>query len=78
MFLVRRGATKSDMIVLLLITDAPLLVVATGPDPKRPFANSYRPELTLTRQGSCIDGTSRVADVVVWGGGTHNACFGDP
>ena len=38
----------------------------------------YRPELTLTRQGSCIDRASRVADVVVWGEGTHNACFGDP
>jgi RNA-directed DNA polymerase len=40
--------------------------------------DSYRPELTLTRQGSCIDRASRVADVVVWGGGTHNVCFGDP
>src|SRR5215831_21315777 len=28
----------------------------------------YRPELTLTRQGSCIEIVSRVADVVVWGG----------
>jgi len=37
-----------------------------------------RPELILTRRGSCIERTSRVADVVVWGGGTHNACFGDP
>jgi transposase len=29
----------------------------------------YRPELTLTRQRSCIESASRVADVVVWGGG---------
>ena len=47
--------------------------------PKRLFAEQvlYRPELTLTRQGSCIDRASRVADVVVWGGRTHNAYFGD-
>ena len=38
----------------------------------------YRPELTLTRQGSCIEGASRVADVAVWGGGSHNVCLGDP
>jgi hypothetical protein len=38
----------------------------------------YRPELTLTRQGSCIEGGSGVADVVVWGGGAHNACVVDP
>jgi hypothetical protein len=25
-----------------------------------------------TRQGSCIENGSRVANVVVWGGGTHN------
>jgi len=31
----------------------------------------------LSRQGSCIEVASRVADVVVWGGGTHNACFGE-
>jgi hypothetical protein len=39
---------------------------------------SYPPELRLTRQGSCIASAARVADIVVWGGGTHNACFGDP
>jgi dGTP triphosphohydrolase len=38
----------------------------------------YRPELMLTRHRNCIESASLVADVVVWGGGTHNACFGDP
>jgi hypothetical protein len=32
----------------------------------------------LTRQESCTENGLRVADVVVWEGGTHNACFGDP
>jgi len=39
---------------------------------------SYRPELMLTRQESCIESRLRVADVVVWGEGTHNVCVGDP
>jgi TolB-like protein/class 3 adenylate cyclase len=38
----------------------------------------YRPELRLTRQGSCAENSLRVADVVVWGGVTHNVCFADP
>jgi hypothetical protein len=38
----------------------------------------YRPELALTRQGSCIAEGSRVADVVVWVGGPYNVCVGDP
>ena len=31
----------------------------------------------LTREGSCIESASGLADAVVWGRGTHNACFGD-
>jgi hypothetical protein len=38
----------------------------------------YRAELMLTRQRSCMEGALRLADVVVWGGGSHNACVGDP
>jgi hypothetical protein len=38
----------------------------------------YRPELRLTRQGSCTENGLRVADVVVWEGGTYNVCFVDP
>ena len=39
---------------------------------------SYRHDLMLTRQGSCIESAWRLADVVVFGEGTHNACFGGP
>jgi len=38
----------------------------------------YRPELMLPRQESCIERVSRVADVVVWGGESHNICVSDP
>jgi len=44
----------------------------------RRTGNLYRPELMLPRQESCIERVSRVTDVVVWGGESHNICVSDP
>ena len=42
------------------------------------YEELYRPDLRLTPHGSCIERATGVADVVVWGGGTYNGCFGNP